>query len=74
MKRIIEKFSNIACSIEELDVYNAYQIVRLDIQLNKNENRFHAFLVLEGISGPDQINIEILPDCSFHEVWREETE
>lgn len=68
----MERFINIARSIAELEVFNAYRIVRLDIQLNKIETKFHAFLTLEGATGKDQINIEILPNGSFKELWEVE--
>lgn len=68
----MEKFVKIADSIDYLDVFNAYRIVRLDIQLNTKENRFHAYLTMEGTTGKDQINIEIFPDGSFRELWGED--
>lgn len=62
----MEKFINIAKSINNLIVYNAYKIARIDIQLVDHE--FHAFLTLQGNEGNSTIDIHIYPDCSFEEV------
>lgn len=63
----MKKFINIAESIADLKVYSCYRMVRLDIQFNKNDQQFHAFLELEA-SGHEQIEIEILPNGSFIEL------
>ena len=65
----MEKFIRIAESIADLEVFNEYQIARLDIQLNEIETQFHAFLTLRAPSGKDTIDIEILPNGSFKELW-----
>lgn len=64
----MEKFIRIAESIADLTVYNAYKIMRIDIQFHVDDNKFHAYVTMGGVNGPDEINIRINPDGSFYEV------
>ncbi len=64
----MEKFIRIAESIDNLTVFNAYEIGRLDIQRCEEDNQFHAFLTLRGTAGDSTIDFHIKPDGSFYEI------
>ena len=68
----MEKFIKIAESINNLSVFNAYEIARLDIQLvasgEQFHYQFHAFLTLQGREGESTFDFHIYPDGHFEEV------
>lgn len=64
----MEKFIKIAESINDLSVFNMYEIVRLTIELDPEDRQFYAYLTLQGTEGKTTFDFHIYPNGSFEEV------